>query len=673
MRLIGFPPARQILWPVLTSLVLAVQMMAVPQMAEAQGNSLFGNEIEIPDVLATFESKIEPAQARPGEHVRVIITARIAEGWYTYSVVPQGEMAPPPTMIQLDLPGIREVGPIYETNPIQKRDKVFNLPLAFHKPAARFYQNFQIPQDAPSGALEMGGSVRFQVCNNELCTPPQTQRLRASMTVEGGDVREPYAYAQRTIDYLEPDGTFQIAADTLEGALAGGLWTFILLAAGFGLLALLTPCVFPMIPITVAFFTNESKRSSKGVLRLALLFGGGIIATYTGLGLLLTFLLGAAGVSQFAVNPWVNLAVALFFGLFALSLMGLLEFALPGGLAQRMDSTARNLKGPAGVLLMGVAFTATSFTCTMPFVGTLLIAATQGQIIWPLVGMLVFSSVFALPFFLLALFPKCLIRLQGKGGVWMVQLKVALGLVEMMAALKFVSNADLIWQWGIFTRDVVLTLWGLLALVTAVMLLGLLPWPGVHVQRLRLGRVVGGALFLFLAGYLFLGTTGRSLDAYTEAYLPPSLEGGSLAVRAKGDYVADEAVKEMGWETSLDAALARAKAENKPVFIDFTGYTCVNCRWMERNVFAERSVFTTFQQKYVLVQLYTDGGEHAEENQHLQIERFRTMALPYYVILSPENEVLAKHAGITSTAQEFLTWLQRGHERFAQPSAAKEE
>ena len=645
------------MWVVSTIVVLGVSI-AAPLSASAQ--NFFGKEIKIPDVLATFETKIEPANARPGEHVRLVVTAKITDGWYTYSVVPQGDMAPPPTSFQVDAANLIPQGPFYETNPINARDKVFNLPLAYHKKAARFYQNYKLPDDIAAGEMAIRGQVKFQVCNNEICTPPKKQKLRTALTVVEGEARPAYAYAQRTIDYLTPDGKFQISADTLEGALEGGLWTFVLLAAGFGLLALLTPCVFPMIPITVAFFTSESKRSSKGAFRLALLFGVGIIVTYTGLGLLLTFLLGAAGVSQFAVNPWVNIAVAVFFGLFAFSLMGVLEFALPGGLVQRVDASSRNIKGPAGVLLMGVAFTATSFTCTMPFVGTLLIAATQGEVLWPLVGMLVFSTVFALPFFLLALFPRYLVNLRGSGGSWLIQLKVALGLVELMAALKFVSNADLIWQWGVFTREVVLVLWGGLALVTAVMLLGLIPWPGVKVERLRVGRAGGAVLFLVLSVYLFLGVTGRELDAYTEAYLPPPLESNALATRASGEYMDDEAVKKLGWETSLDEGLKRAQIEGKPVFIDFTGYTCVNCRWMERNVFAEKSVFETLRDKFVLVQLYTDGGDNAERNQQIQIERFRTMALPYYVILSPSNEPVAKHAGITATPGEFLTWLQRG-------------
>ncbi|MEE8397255.1 MAG: thioredoxin family protein, partial [bacterium] len=422
--------------------------------------------------------------------------------------------------------------------------------------------------------------------------------------------------------------------------------------------------------ITVAFFTGETERGNRGVLRLALLFAGGIIVTYVGVGLVLTLLLGATGVAQFAVNPWVNLVVAGFFVVFAAILMGVFGVALPARWVQALDQKSRALKGPAGVLLMGFAFTATSFTCTMPFVGTLLIAATQGAIFWPLVGMVVFATVFAIPFFLLALFPKFMVNLRGRSGNWLIQMKVALGLVELTAALKFVSNADLIWQWGIFDRELLLGAWAAIAVVTALMLLGLIPWPGVSVQGLRPGRLAAGGAFLALAVYLAVGLTGRELDSYTEAYLPPPLDGSGGPSRASGDFVATQQVHDLGWVKNLDDALAQGSASGKPIFIDFTGYTCVNCRWMEKKIFAERSVYETLRDKFVLAQLYTDGGEGAEENQRLQIERFRTLALPYYVILSPNNEVLAKHAGIMPTPGEFLRWLGQGQRLVVQAAKA---
>jgi thiol:disulfide interchange protein DsbD len=253
----------------------------------------------------------------------------------------------------------------------------------------------------------------------------------------------------------------------------------------------------------------------------------------------------------------------------------------------------------------------------------------------------------------------------------MVQLKVTLGLLELAAALKFLSNADLIWRWGVFDRATVLALWGMLALLIALVLLGLVPWRGVRVERRGALRLALGGAFVALGLYLALGLTGRELDGYTEAYLPPPLEDGggwqaALATgRGRPDFVAMRAVHDLPWQPSLADGLRRASRSGKPVFIDFTGYTCVNCRWMEKTIFAARPVFEAFRDRFELVQLYTDGGPNAEENQRLQVERFRTLALPYYVILSPDNAVLARHAGIVPTPAEFLAFLAGGQRQLA--------
>ncbi len=657
---------RRIIGALGSGLALSVMwMMGIASLATtilAQASIFPQQEQEIPKVLATFEAKMEPATARPGEHVRLIVTGRIADGWYTYSLVPQDdEFAPPPTTLKLKAAGLEIQGPVYETNPVLKKDKVFGIPLAFHPKSVRFYQNLRVPEKAGPGKISLTGALRYQVCNNRICTPPRTEKISAGLTVEPGEVRPAFDFIQRTIDFKDADGNFVISADTLESALAGGLSGFLLLAVGFGLLALLTPCVFPMIPVTVSFFTSASERGSGGVLKLALLFAAGIVLTSTVAGLALTFALGATGVSQFATSPWVNLAVAAFFVVFALSLMGFWDFSAPGGLLQRLNRASFDVKGPLGVLLMGVAFTATSFTCTMPFVGTLLVAATQGAVFWPVVGMVVFSSVFAFPFFLLALFPGFVVRLRGRSGNWLVQLKVVLGIVELAAALKFISNADLIWQWGIFDRGLILGLWGAMAAAIALILLGLMPWPGVSVNHRGAVRLASGTVFVALAMYMVAGVSGRELDSYTESYMPPSLERGQSAslTLGGGDYVNIKSVHDLPWHPTLPPALARAKASGKPVFIDFTGYTCVNCRWMEKKIFSEKIVFEALRDRFELAQLYTDGGDYGEINQKLQVERFRTLALPYYVILGPDNSVLAKHAGIVPTPAEFMAFLKQ--------------
>jgi len=658
-------------------MAFTLPLLAVPFTAAWASGNGFGPDPDIPEVLATFETRVEPTTARPGENVRLIITANIARGWYTYSVVPQGDMAPPPTKMTLDDTPLEVLGPVYETNPKVEDDKVFGIPLAYHPTTARFYQNLRVPEGVSLQEATISGKLKYQVCNSTFCTPPRNEPVTAVLTVEPGEVRPAFAFMERTIDLVDKEGNLVLKADTLENALSGGLGTFLLLAVGFGLLALLTPCVFPMIPVTVSFFTGASDHGRRSVLRLALLFMAGIIVSYTGLGLILTFALGASGVSQFATSPWINLAVAGFFVFFAMSLLGVFELTLPQVLVNQLNRSSYDIKGGLGVLLMGVAFTATSFTCTVPFVGTLLVAATQGQIFWPVVGMLVFSTVFALPFFLLALFPRYLLALRGKSGTWMVQLKVALGLLELVAALKFISNADLVWQWGVFNREVLLALSAVLFALSALITLGLVPWPGIKLQQRMPGHYLAGGLMLALVVYLGLGVGGRELDSYTEAYLPPSLTESrpTEAAFAGTEYVESRAVHELTWHPRLKQGLERAAETGKPLFVDFTGYTCINCRWMEKKIFAARPVYELFRDRFELVQLYTDGGEYAEENQQLQIERFRTLALPYYVILSPRNTVLAKHAGITPTPQEFIDFLTQGldQQKLAEAPAASPE
>ena len=642
----------------LSIIFLALFLLAA---TSALGQSPFEDDEEIPDVVVTFESRIEPAVARPGEHARLIVTATVHDGWYIYSLQPpEDEFAPPPTKFTVSPNGLVVLGIPYEVNPIIKRDQVFDMTLAFHKKAARFYQNLQVPEQHAIGETTIEGAVRYQTCNDRICLPAKTDVIVAVLNVEDGPVRPPFAFMQRTVDYLD-GGTFRLNADSLEEAMSQGLGAFLLLAVVFGLLALLTPCVFPMIPITVSFFTAVANERGGGTLRLALLFAVGIVVTYTGLGLALTFFFGAAGTSQFATNPWVNLVVAGFFIVFALSLMGVFQIALPAALVNRLDQKARGIKGPAGVIIMGLAFTATSFTCTVQFVGTLLIAAFGGEIFRPVLGMIVLSTVFALPFFLLALFPQYVMAIRGKSGAWLTQVKVVLGILELLAALKFVSNADLYWQWGFFDRSLLLYAAAALAGLSALVILGIIPWPGVGERRMSLPRLAWGGAMVLGAVYFFAGVQGAELDAYTEAYLPPPLEH-DRAARGSGDgeFLEVSSLHDLPWHPTLEPALAQAAATGRPVFVDFTGYTCINCRWMEKKVFAEKNVFQAFRERFVLAQLYTDGGEFSEQNQQLQIERFRTLALPYYVILSPDNAVLAKHAGIMPSPTDFLAWLAQG-------------
>ena len=436
---------------------------------------------------------------------------------------------------------------------------------------------------------------------------------------------------------------------------------FFWLAISAGAFALITPCVFPMVPITASYFAKHGGGSRRAAVNNALLFGAGIVGTFTAVGLGTSLLVGAAGMARFAASPWVNLAIAAMFVAFALNFFGVYEIRLPSGLLARLDRATRDRasSGALGAMIMGGTFAVTTFTCTAPFVGTLLVLASQGQWQQPVLGLLVFSTTFAVPFFVLALAPRALARLPRSGG-WLNSVKVVLGLVELGAALKFVSNADLVLGWGVVTRQVVLVSWAVLCGVIAVYLLGLWsaargprPTPATRPRPLRLGFAGG---FLALGILLTAGLDGRPLGEI-ESFLPPRAEdtpAGALAMAARGE----EHVGLQWYLNDLDGALAAAREGNGRVFIDFTGYTCTNCRWMESNMFTEPDVKEQLG-RFVLARLFTDGeGEVYEDQQFYQKEHFGTIALPLYAVLDGEGETVATFLGLTRDRAEFLKFLK---------------
>jgi thiol:disulfide interchange protein DsbD len=422
-----------------------------------------------------------------------------------------------------------------------------------------------------------------------------------------------------------------------------------------GALSLLTPCAFPMVPITVSYFTNHAAGSRRKAAQQAAVYMVGIILTFTALGMALALLLGATSLNRFAANPWVNLAITGIFLAFALSLFGAFDVQVPPALLSRLDALTRRRGGSqtAATLLMGLTFTLTSFTCTAPFVGTLLVMAAGGDWVWPLVGMLAFSTVFALPFFVLALMPQWMARLPRAGG-WLNSVKVMMAFLEVAAAMKFISNVDLVWGWGIFTRDVVLAAWVVIGILMMLYVIGQFRFrhdaPLQHVGLVRLAT----ALFCgTLALWMLTGLFGKRLGEI-EAFLPPAIE--SSAALDGGT-----AAGELPWITNdFDAALARAREEGKPLFIDFTGYTCTNCRWMEANMFTRPDVRRELQH-YVLARLYTDGeGDVYHRQQSLQQARYRTVALPFYAVVDSAGRDVANFSGLTRDPAPFIDFLRQG-------------
>ena len=410
---------------------------------------------------------------------------------------------------------------------------------------------------------------------------------------------------------------------------------YLWLAASAGAVSLLTPCVFPMIPITISYFTNHAVNG----VRSALVFTAAIIGSFTGLGVVLALVFGAAGVQRFAANPFLNLALAGLFVAFALNLFGVYQIGLPSPTLTALDQAARERGSHVtGAALMGLTFALTTFTCTAPFVGTVLVTAATGAWREPALGMLTYSTVFALPFFVLALIPQWAARLP-KAGRWLVTVKVVMGFLELAAAIKFLSNADLVWHWGIFTRDVVLALWIALSGLTAAYLVA--SGPGT------VGRLAGAAAALGVGIWLATGLVGRSLGEL-ESFLPPK----------PGER--DSYVINLNWHLNdLQSAMLIAKSESKPIFIDFTGYTCTNCRWMEANVFARPEVKAKLNH-FALARLFTDGDGPVYENQQAYQEKtFNTVALPLYAVLAPDGHTIATLPGLTRDPAVFLAFLEK--------------
>ena len=561
-----------------------------------------------------WSAHVTSGDAKPGATVTVELNAKIKPGWHLYALPPT-KASNIPTTVEITAPA-KLAGKVGQEKPILKLDKNFEAEVEFFENSAKFTVPVQLGPDGKATLV-----VRFQACNDRTCLPPTKVELpiggSSGSQLTGGPPNPPTT--QSTVPKDQ------------------GLLPFIAFAFGAGLLALLTPCVFPMVPITVSYFAKQHEKAggNSGVAQ-PLAYCLGIISAFTGFGILVTILFGASGIQKFATNPVVNLLLAGMFVVLALNLFGLYEISLPVGITNRF-----NYRGKSGLIvpvLMGLTFTLTSFTCTVPFVGTILISAAKGQLLYPLVGMLAFSTAFSLPFFLLAMFPQYLARLP-KSGSWLAAVKGFMGFLEVAAAVKFFSNADLVWGTGILSRTLFLGVWAVIFTAAVLFLAGIFKIKTVEMpKKLGPGRSVVMGLTVLSVVLLVMGMTGRSLGEM-EAFLPPS---------------------KSGWLENYDQALEMAKRTNRPVFINFTGVTCTNCRMMEKNMFPRPEVQKELK-NYVLLELYTDKQSKEDEaNQSLEQHLAGTVTLPLYLSVSPDGKILAKFESSTRDADEFLAFLKKG-------------
>jgi thiol:disulfide interchange protein DsbD len=607
----------------------------------------------------------------PGEKFSFRLSASINSGWHMYSITqPSGG----PTTTVVTIPAAQPFslnGQVSGPAPHIAYDANFEMNTETYEDSAEFVVPVAVAKSAGSGDQKLAVNIRYQVCNDTMCMPPNTEHLSVPVKIE--TIKTAAAVAGNSI----PQATASVKSDsapspsaspiepaknvgqsTVAGssAPAQSLGSFLWLAALMGALSLLTPCVFPMIPMTVSYFVNHSGASRRSAVITALIYGLGIILTFTALGLLLAIIFGAGGVNMLAANPWVNLLITAVFLGFAFSLFGAYFIQVPPALMNKLDSLTRRKEGSriVGALLMGFTFTLTSFTCTAPFVGTLLVMTAQGNWRWPLAGMLAFSTVFAVPFFLLALAPQFLSQLP-KSGNWMVSVKVVVGFLEVAAAMKFLSNADLVWRWGIFTRQVVLATWVGIGILTILYVLGYLRMSHEEpVTNVGPGRLIAAMIVLAATIWLVPGLFGKQLGGL-EAFLPPETASSSADTIGNSPSTHNA---EVHWVVNdYEGAMAQAKREDRPVFIDFTGYTCTNCRWMEANIFTQPEINEQLK-RYICLRLYTDGdGELFQHQQNLQQLKFGTVALPFYATVRSDGSVSGTFPGLTKSASEFLTFL----------------
>ncbi|MFQ5748182.1 MAG: protein-disulfide reductase DsbD family protein, partial [Planctomycetota bacterium] len=506
------------------------------------------------------------------------------------------------------------------------------------------------------GASQGTIAVRWQTCNDRVCLPPRVTNLTVPLTLlAGGTVGSRIG---------SPGADQPVPRSGAQKSLDQGFWAFLLAAIMAALVSLATPCVFPMIPITVSFFTKRAESGKGTALRNASAYGVGIVFTFVGLGMGVTALLGAGGANQVASNVWVNVFLAVLFLVFAFSLIGFFDINPPQWLQQRLSRGQAAGQGKGGylpVMLMAVAFSVTAFTCTVGFVGALLaLAAGSGEWTYALFGMSVYAIVFAAPFFLLALFPSALKKLPKAGG-WMNTLKVSMGFLELIAAWKFLSNADMSLDLHVLTRPVIIVLTVVPLALLGLYLFGAFRTPHDYEKaRLTPLRLLLGGGTLVLAGYIGLGLRGGPFGGVVEAYFPPPQYG--QAYEAKGSRILGPVGLE--WFENYQEARAVAVEEKKPLFLDFTGVTCVNCRRMEGNIFPDEQVEPLFRE-YVRAELWVDKGEWAEFNKKLQLDWFHTQAQPFYALLDPRTEtVLATYPGYDPDAEKFAAFLRGGLEKY---------
>ena len=616
----------------------------------------------------------------------VVLHAKVEKGWHLYGLTLPDD-GPNATQITFQLPeGIKTDGPLTPSvQPVEKFDPIFSLNLSWWDTDVNFTQKL-ILTDSRSHK----GSVKimFQGCNDQTCISPQRLTLdfqvgsgpaaadeAADSTAEPEETAVPSiadkAVENSTADWWEPVDTTADMASAQDIA-PSSWWKIFLWGFGGGLLALLTPCVWPMIPMTVSFFLKKSKSRSRAITD-AVTYGLSIIVIYLTLGLAITGICGASTLNELATNAWFNMAFFLLLVIFGISFLGGFDIKLPSRWSNTVDSKAESTSGLVSIFFMAFTLALVSFSCTGPIIGTLLVeAATQGNFVGPAIGMGGFALALALPFTLFALFPSWLKEMPRSGG-WLNSVKVVLGFLELALSLKFLSVADLAYGWGILDREVFVSLWVVIFALLGVYLLGKIRFShDSPLETVSLPRFFLSLASFSFAIYLIPGLWGAPLKGVS-AFVPP-LYTQDFSLYTGGQFEEFD---------DYDAGMAYAAEHNRPVLIDFSGYGCVNCRKMEAAVFDTPRVEEVIKENFVLIKLMVDDKAKlstpitvkennrtetletvGEKWSYLQRHKFQSNSQPYYIILDNEGAALTDPTFYDENITKFVEWLETGMKNY---------
>ncbi len=605
------------------------------------------------------------------------LTANIDKGWHIYAQsLPEGNYVLP-TQFEFSVGnGVELIDSVIEVSKaIAEMDKIANVMTYYFSQTAVFVQQIKVSTKNPTATV----TVNYQACNDELCTNGE----KVFSIFQAEDISE-----QTTEKEIEVATTRSLST----------LWKIILEAILWGFAALLTPCVFPMIPMTVSFFIRNSKSKSHSRLN-ASAYGLSIVALYTlpiAIIILATYFIGGQSITADIFN-WIsthwlpNVLFFVIFMVFAASFLGAFEITLPSWLVNKADQNA-DKGGLLGVFFMAATLVLVSFSCTGPIVGTIIVESTRGDIWEPIITMIAFSVAFALPFTLFAFFPSWLNKLP-KSGSWLNTIKVVLGFIELALGLKFLSVADQTYHWGILDREVYIALWIVIFSLLGLYLIGKIKLPNddESIEKLSVGRLFTSIVTFAFVVYLIPGMWGAPLKALA-GYLPPM---------STMDFVQQTTLQSNGKTFDLcetpkyanilhlphglqgyfdyEQALNCARKQNKPLFVSFTGHGCVNCREMEARVWSDSRVLKTLTDNYIIVELYVDDKTELDEqdwkksdydgkmkttigkvNSDIQVSKFNINAQPYYCLLDADENLLAEPRGYNLNVDAFIEYLNSG-------------